>query len=63
LLSLGEHVNEITRLLSIYSSQRLVFCPQTNEGAKGMSDVLSVVNKVMAVPVWPARPVLPIRWM
>lgn len=58
LLGLSENGDEVTSLLSI--------CRGTVRYHVGMhkdeGNILSVVKKVMAVPLAPARPVRPMRW-
>lgn len=61
LLSLTEDSDEVTSLLSICRERSLVrYHMRTNDWGRG--NILSVVKKVMAVPLAPARPVRPIRW-
>lgn len=60
LLSLSEDVNQVTSLLRIWN--KLSVRDATAKMGK-REYLLSVVKKVMAVPLAPARPVLPIRWM
>ena len=57
LLCLSEDVDEITSLLG-------VCCTVSSDlQMKLTKHLLSVVKRVMAVPLAPARPVRPIRWM
>lgn len=54
LLRFSQDADEIARLLGIYKSV-------SEDMARERSNILSVVKRVMAVPLRPARPVLPIR--
>lgn len=59
LLGLLEHVDEVTSLLGIWKTM-LVSSLHSQVEEKNL---LSVVKRVMAVPIRPARAVRPIRWM
>lgn len=58
LLGLGQDGDEVTSLLGI-CERRVSYAKLRHNGG---GNVLSVVKKVMAVPLAPARPVRPIRW-
>lgn len=60
LFSLLEHIHEFTSLLGVWRKE---LAKRHLDEGKTRWYLLSVVKKVTAVPVWPARPVRPIRWM